>query len=27
LRKSHKHNKDDRAFLLVELWTAIQRDS
>jgi hypothetical protein len=26
LKKRHKHNKEDIAFLLVELRTAIQRD-
>jgi hypothetical protein len=27
LKKGHKHNKKDKAFLLVELKIAIQRDS
>jgi hypothetical protein len=27
LKKRHKHNKEDKAFLLVELRIAIQRDS
>jgi hypothetical protein len=27
LKKRHKHNKEDEAFLLVELRIAIQRDS
>jgi hypothetical protein len=27
LKRRHKHNKKDKAFLLVELRTAIQRDS
>jgi hypothetical protein len=27
LKKRHKHNKEDKALLLVELRIAIQRDS
>jgi hypothetical protein len=27
LKRRHKHNKKDKAFLLVEIRTAIQRDS
>jgi hypothetical protein len=27
LKKRHNHNKEDKAFLLVELRMAIQRDS
>jgi hypothetical protein len=27
LKRRHKHNKEDKAFLLVELRIAMQRDS
>jgi hypothetical protein len=27
LKRRHKHNKEDKAFLLVELRIAIQKDS